>query len=297
MNVDPDARTALLRAGAVSREARERAVELVHEGGLLRELAEEVEGLMARRGLRPAFPTCISIDDVAAHYSPTHDDDLRFHRGNVVKLDLGAQQDGWVADTAQTVEVGTRNWTALIRASELALQTAIEAVHAGVSTRAIGEGIQRAIESQGYRPIRNLTGHTVERYLLHAGKSVPNIPHGHDVLEEGEVVAIEPFASSGAGQVDGRRGGNIYRVLRTKPLKQAELNDYLALLSKEFRTLPFAERWAYRVEPRTPTLLNSLLRTGAVMSYPALLDVEKGIVSQTEHTMIVRSSGAEVTTA
>jgi methionyl aminopeptidase len=288
---------ALLHAGKVSREARELAVGLVREGALFRDVADEVEGLMARRGLRPAFPTGISIDQVAAHYSPTHDDDLRFRRGNVVKLDLGAQQDGWIADTAVTVEVGTRNWTALVRASELALQTAIEAVHAGVSTRAIGEGIQRAIESQGYRPIRNLTGHTIERYLLHAGKSVPNIPHGHDVLQEGEVVAIEPFASSGAGQVDGRRTGNIYRVLHTKPLKQPELNDYLALLSREFKTLPFAERWAYRVEPRTPTLLNPLVRTGAVMSYPALLDLGNGIVSQTEHTMIVGSDGAEVTTA
>src|SRR5881396_3511296 len=281
--MDPDRHDALLHAGKVSREARERAVELVHEGGLLRALAEEVEGLMARRGLQPAFPTCISIDQVAAHYSPTHDDDLRFRRGNVVKLDLGAQQEGWIADTAQTVEVGTRNWTALIRASELALQTAVEAVHAGVSTRTIGEGIQRAIESHGFRPIRNLTGHSVERYLLHAGKSVPNIAHGHDVLEEGEVV--------------GRRTGNIYRVVRTKPTKQPELNDFLALLSREFKTLPFAERWAFRLEPRTPTLLNSLLRTGAVMSYPALLDLGNGIVSQTEHTMIVGSGGAEVTTA
>src|SRR5207237_9288143 len=104
------------------------------------------------------------------------------------------------------------------RASELPRQTAIEAVHAGVETGSIGEGIQRAIESQGYHPVRNLTGHTIERYLLHAGKSVPNIPHGHDILEEGEVGAIEPFASSGAGQVDGRRTGNIYRAVRPQPL-------------------------------------------------------------------------------
>src|SRR5207249_8937907 len=67
----------------------------------------------------PIFPTCISIDHVAAHYSPMHDDILRFRHGNVVKLDLGAQLDGWIADTAVTVEVGTRNWTELIRASEL----------------------------------------------------------------------------------------------------------------------------------------------------------------------------------
>src|SRR5205823_6611985 len=170
--MDTAIRDALRRAGAVSREARERGVELVREGALLRELAEEVEDLMRRRGLRPSFPTCLSIDDVAAHYTPTHDDTLRFRRGNVAKLDLG-------------------------------------------------------------------------------GKSVPNIPHGHDTLEEGEVVAIEPFASSGAGQVDGRRTGNIYRVVRPKPLKQTDLNDFLALLSNEFKTLPFAQRWAHRLEPRT----------------------------------------------
>jgi len=295
--MDAAARDALIQAGRVSREARERAVSLVREGVLLLEVAEEVEDLFRKRGLRPAFPTCISIDHVAAHYSPTHDDELRFRRGDVVKLDLGAHRNGWIADTAATVEVGTRNWTELRRASELALQTAIETVHAGVSTAAIGAGIQRAIESLGYKPIRNLTGHTVERYLLHAGKSVPNVPHGHDVLQAGEVVAIEPFASSGAGQVDGRRTGNIYRVLRTEPVKKAELNGFLRILANEFKTLPFAERWAHRLDPQAPDLLNGLVRVGAVMTYPALLDVGRGIVSQTEHTMIVGPKGAEVTTA
>ncbi len=295
--MDPDVRGWLLEAGRVSKEAKERAMGLVDDGVLLLDVAEEIEGLMRKRGLRPAFPTCISIDNVAAHYSPTHDDTLRFRRGNVVKLDLGAQRDGWVADTAVTVEVGTRNWSRLIQASELALQTAIEAVRPGVETRVLGEGIRRAIEANGYRPIRNLTGHTIERYVLHAGKSVPNIPHGHDTLEAGEVVAIEPFSSSGAGEVDGTRTGNIYRVLRTKPQKDDGLTEFLGALDAEFHGLPFAERWAYALNPKAPALLNQLLRTRAVMTYPALLDVGAGIVAQTEHTMIVRAGGAEVTTA
>jgi methionyl aminopeptidase len=295
--MDSDVRSALFEAGRVSREAKERAADLVREGALLFDVAEEVEGLMRRRGLRPSFPTCISIDNIAAHYSPTHDDTLRFRRGNVVKLDLGAQKDGWIADTAVTVEVGTRNWSRLIQASELALQTAIESVHPGVETRLLGEGIRRAIEANGYKPIRNLTGHTIERYILHAGKSVPNIPHGHDTLEEGEVVAIEPFSSSGAGEVDGRRTGNIYRIQRMKPLRDAALGEFLDRLSAEFTTLPFAERWAYALNPKAPALLNQLLRTGTVMTYPALLDVGSGIVAQTEHTMIVRPGGADVTTA
>jgi methionyl aminopeptidase len=295
--MDTETRAKLREAGRVSREAKERAMRMVSEGVLLLDVAEEVEGLMRRRGLRPAFPTCISVDNIAAHYSPTHDDPLRFRRGNVVKLDLGAHKDGWVADTAVTVEVGTRNWSRLIQASELALQTAIEAVHPGVETRLLGEGIRRAIESSGYKPIRNLTGHTIERYVLHAGKSVPNIPHGHDRLDEGDVVAIEPFSSSGAGEVDGRRTGNIYRVVQSKPLKQPDLDDFLQQLTVEFQTLPFAERWAYALDPKAPSLLNQLLRARAVMTYPALLDVAAGVVAQAEHTMIVAPSGAEVTTA
>ncbi len=295
--MDAEALAKLRKAGRVSKEARDRAVPLVADGALLLDVAEEVEDYMRRQGLRPAFPTCISLDDVAAHYSPTHDDSLRFRKGNVVKLDLGAHADGWVADTAVTVEVGTRNWTRLIEASELALQTAIEAVRPGVETRQLGAGIQRAIEAHGYKPIRNLTGHTVERYVLHAGKSVPNIPHGHDVLLQGEVVAIEPFSSSGAGEVDGHRTGSIYRVLRAKALKQPELNDFLQHLASEFATLPFAERWAHRLDARAPGYLNQLVRLGAIMMYPALLDVGRGIVAQTEHTMIVAPGGADVTTA
>ena len=295
--MNADIRARLREAGQVSKEAKERAAEMVADGVLLLDVAEEVEGIMRKHGLRPAFPTCISIDNIAAHYTPTHDDTLRFRRGNVVKLDLGAHKDGWVADTAVTVEVGTRNWSRLIQASELALQTAIEAVRPGVETRLLGEGIGRAIEANGYRPIRNLTGHTIERYVLHAGKSVPNIPHGHDSLEEGEVVAIEPFSSSGAGEVDGRRSGNIYRVLRTRPMRDPALSEFLGQLSEAFKTLPFAERWAYALTPKAPALLNHLLRTGAVMTYPALLDIGAGIVAQTEHTMIVTADGADVTTA
>ena len=295
--MDPDARDRLLLAGRVSKEAREKAVELAQEGVHLLDVAEEVESIMARRGLKPAFPTCISLDHVAAHYSPTHDDASRFRRGNVVKLDLGAHADGWVADTAVTVEVGTRNWGELIRASELALQTAIEGVRPGIGTWQLGAGIQRAIEAHGYKPVRNLTGHTIERYVLHAGKSVPNIPHGHDELRLNEVVAIEPFASSGAGTVDGKRTGNIYRVVQAKALRDPGLSEFLARLAAEYRSLPFAERWAYRLDPRAPTLLNRLVRAGAVMTYPALLDVGGGVVAQSEHTMIVTDEGAVVTTA
>src|SRR4030067_985094 len=111
---------------------------------------------------------------------------LALRRGNVVKLDLGAQVDGYIADTAVTVEVGTRNWTDLIKASEVALETAIEVCRPKTPTRLLGAAIERGIESYGDKPISDLTGHPTERYKLHAGKSIPNVGGmGDDVSAAG----------------------------------------------------------------------------------------------------------------
>src|SRR3972149_5491015 len=214
--MDDEVREKLRVAGRVAREAKELGVSLCRDGTSLLDIAERIEAHMRPRGAPPAFPTCISLDHVAAHYSPLHDDRLALRRGNVVKLDLGAQVDGYIADTAVTVEVGTRNWTDLIKASEVALETAIEVCRPKTPTRLLGAAIERAIESHGFKPISNLTGHTIERYKLHAGKSIPNVggasSHGGgDVIEAGDTVAIEPFATNGGGEGDGRKTGKIYR--------------------------------------------------------------------------------------
>src|SRR2546426_4623105 len=203
--MDASIREKLLLAGKVAAEARHLGVSLCREGALLLDIAERIEDHMRSRGAPPAFPTCLSIDHVAAHYSPVHDDRLALKRGNVVKLDLGAQVDGYIADTAATVEVGTRSWTELIKASEVACETAIEVCRPKTPTRLIGAAIERAIEGYGFKPISNLTGHTIERYHLHAGKSVPNVGGlGGDVVEAGGKPAVRPVATNRAGEGGGR---------------------------------------------------------------------------------------------
>src|SRR3990170_131772 len=271
--MDDEVREKLRVAGRIAREAKELGVSLCRDGTSLLDIAERIEAHMRSRGAPPAFPTCISLDHVAAHYSPLHDDRLALRRGNVVKLDLGAQVDGYIADTAVTVEVGTRNWTDLIKASEVALETAIEVCRPKTPPRLLGAAIERAIESYGYKPISNLTGHTIERYKLHAGKSIPNVggasSHGGgDVIEAGDTGAIKPAAT----------------------------RDFLKRIEESFHTLPFAERWCYAFDPKASVHLSRLLRAGLVMTYEALLDVGGGMVSQTEHTMIVDDDGVEVTT-
>ena len=295
--MDESVRQKLRLAGKVAAEARTLGVSLCKEGASLLDIAERIERHMRSHGAPPAFPTCLSIDHIAAPYSPVHDDRLTLKRGNVVKLDLGAQVDGYIADTAVSVEIATRNWTELIKASEQALETAIEVCRPNTPTRLIGAAIERAIESYGFKPISNLTGHTIERYNLHAGKSVPNVGGvGDEVVESGDTLAIEPFSTNGAGKVEGRKSGNIYRLLSTREIAPQPLNDFLHQVHEHFKTLPFSERWAYALDAKAPAHLGRLLRAGRIMTYESLVDVGRGIVAQTEHTMIVDGGGVEVTT-
>src|SRR3989337_861377 len=295
--MDDEVREKLGVAGRIAREAKELGVSLCRDGTSLLDIAERIEAHMRSRGAPPAFPTCISLDQVAAHYSPLHDDRLALRRGNVVKLDLGAQVDGYIADTAVTVEVGTRNWTDLIKASEVALETAIEVCRPKTPTRLLGAAIERAIESYGFKPISNLTGHTIEKYKLHAGKSVPNVGGvGEDVIEAGDTLAIEPFATNGGGKVEGRKTGNVYRLVRMREVTPAATNEFLKQIEANFHTLPFAGRWCHALDRKAAVHLSRLLRAGLVMTYEALLEVGGGLGSQTEHPMIVHENGIEVTT-
>ena len=296
--MDPETWEKLSKAGRAAADALNLGIGMMKEGARLLDIAEAVEGRVMQLGARPAFPVCICINDVAAHYSPTHDDQLVLKRGQVVKLDLGAHVDGYVADTARTVEIGTNRWSELIRASELALQAAIETVRPKVPTRLIGAAVERTIESFGFKPIINLTGHSIERYTLHAGKSIPNVgDRTSDVIAEGDVLAIEPFSSAGAGKVDGMSPANIYRLQRVRELRHEPSAGMLKFIEESFRGLPFAERWCHRFDDRAPVLLKRLQRAGLIIAYKQLVDVRGGMVAQTEHTMLVTAEGARLTTA
>ena len=189
------------RAARISAEARNRGARAVVPGATRRAVADEVESYIRAQGAEPAFPTNLSRNVEAAHYTPSPDDDVRFVEGDIVKVDVGAHLDGAIADTAVTVEVGSSHrQDRLLKAARDAVEAGIAEVRAGVAVDDLSKAIERAIHSGGFKPIENLTGHSIERYLLHAGKSIPNASGmSTDRLEEGEVVAIEPFATNGAG--------------------------------------------------------------------------------------------------
>lgn len=285
------------KAGKIASEARDLGAGLVKEGSRVLDVVSDIEALIIERGAFPAFPTNIAIDDVAAHFTPSSTEKMKFQRSQVVKIDVGVHVDGYVGDTARTVEVDTRNWDKLIEASSNALGVALEMIHPGLKLRTIGTSIERTIESFGYKSIINLTGHSLEQYNLHAGLSVPNVmDESTESIAKDMVLAIEPFATTGAGKVGGKKGGNIYRLVTDKEIGHKEADELREYIAERFTALPFTDRWCIDFDKKAKSHIQRLIRHGVVTTYPILRDVGRGIVSQREHSVVVTDSGCEILT-
>lgn len=300
--MDQEALEKQRRAGRIAREALEYGLGLIREGARLLDVAERTEERILSKGALPGFPVNISIDDQAAHFTPRHNDDgLSFSRGNLVKLDVGVHVDGYLADNARTVEVGTRNWIRLIEAADEAVTTAVEVMRPGTPMSMIGAAIERVIRSHGFKPVENLTGHSLRRYTLHADKSVPNVGNlrgerADQRVEAWEAFAIEPFTTTGAGRVEGRKMSNIYRIVEKRKSGVPEADALLEKVYEDFRTLPFSERWCHKLDERAAFHLQKLLQRRIVMGYPILVEQGGGMVAQSEDTVLVTEDGCEPTT-
>jgi methionyl aminopeptidase len=296
--MDDDVREKYNQAGKIAAEAREFGKQLIKEDRSILEVVTEIEDLIVKRGARVAFPVNIAIDDVAAHFTPKHDDTkLVFQRGNIVKLDVGAHLEGYIADTAVTVEVSTRNWQDLIKASKEALDVAIDMVRPGINLGHIGKAVAQTISQYGFKPISNLTGHSLEKYKLHAGISIPNVEEYYpEKVKAGQVLAIEPFATDGAGEVKGYKMSNIYRYVRDRPINDNDANHILTKIKNYRKSLPFSERWCNRYLPNPKKALHRLMQNRIISMYPILKDKGSGMVSQAEHSVVVTKDGCEVIT-
>ncbi len=279
-------------AGRILVEVKEGALEKVKEGALLLEVAEFVERSIREKGGEPAFPCNISLNDEAAHATPSIDDEAVFSN-ELVKIDIGVHVDGYIADSAVTVDLSGENGE-LVKASESALNAAIAIIRDGVSTGEIGEVIEQAIRERGYRPVVNLSGHGLARYNAHTAPTIPNVRFEHGVvLKENDVVAIEPFATDGVGKVAEHGHVEIYSLIKARPVRVSEAKKLLKEI-ENYQGLPFAKRWLPK--ERLDLALRTLNNAGALREYPVLREEGEGLVSQAEHTVIVTKEGCEVTT-
>jgi methionyl aminopeptidase len=279
-------------AGEILAQVRDEAVERVEVGTAYLELTEWVEDRIRELGGEPAFPLNISVDNEAAHGAAAPEDDRTIGE-EMVKLDIGVHIDGWLADTAVTIDfTGTDD---LVDASAEALEAAIETVEPGVHTGEVGAAIEEVIDGYGYNPVVNLTGHGLGHWDQHTEPNIPNraVQQGVE-FEVGDVVAIEPFATDGSGKVSEGSDEEIYALEHEKSVRDRSARQVLEQVTGAYRTLPFARRW---LDARRAEMALRRLKTNDVIhGYPVLQEDDDALVSQTEHTLIVTEDGCEVTT-
>jgi len=279
-------------AGRILAEVREEAVERVEVGASHLAVAEFVEERIRELGGEPAFPMNISVDEEAAHATPSADDEETFGE-EMVNIDIGVHVEGWLADSAITVDLSGND--DLVAASADALEAAIDTVEPGVETGHVGAVIERAIEGHGYNPVVNLTGHGLGHWEQHTPPNIPNREVSQSVeLEVGDVVAVEPFATDGGGKVKEGSAEEIFALENESSIRNREARQALEQITDEFRTLPFATRWLDVSRPGMA--LRRLKQRDIVHGYPVLKEEDGRLVSQKEHTVIVTEDGCEVTT-
>ena len=285
-------------AGRIAGDARREGEALVVAGARVRDVCEAVEDSIRRRGGGLAFPVQSSRNAIAAHYCPSPEDETVYADGDLAKLDLGVHVDGWVVDTAVTVNVGARRENQpLVDAARAALQAAIAEAAPGRAVRRLSAAIERTIRERGFHSVRNLCGHGVGRWIVHCPPPIPNAPDDSpDRLEAGMTIAIEPFATDGAGHVVERGAPEVFRAHGVTGIPGGDPEVLAAI--RAFNGLPFARRQLAALDrSRVEDTLRALRAARKLAAYPPLVDAGGCRIAQAEHTVYVGTEGVEVLTA
>lgn len=286
----------IIKVGKIASQVREYAKTIIKKDFSLLEIAEKIEEKIIELGAKPAFPANLSIDEVAAHYTPSYDDKKTAH--GLLKVDCGVHIDGWVADTAFSLDLENNPENKkLIQASEKALEEAIKISNSKTHLNKIGEAIQKTIESYGFSPIVNLCGHSMEQYHLHAGITIPNF----DNKKENELGiglrAIEPFATNGVGKIKDSKPSGIYMLTDERTPRSPIAREVLEFIAEEYQTLPFCSRWIVKKLGLKYLIgLKQLEDNGNLHHFAQLVEETGAKISQAEHTLLIEKDKVTVIT-
>jgi len=282
-------------SGKITSEVKSLVPKEVRPGVSFLEVCDFVRREVESRGGRLAFPTGIGVNQVTAHYAPLDGDASVFKEDDLVKVDFGVHVDGYVTDTSVTVTYNPE-YNLLLEATQRALDVAIESARRETRTGEIGRVIHREAARFGFKTIENLTGHTVGRYVVHAGKSIPNLyMAGTQDLKRGDVFAIEPFLTFGsaAGYVIDAPSKTIFSIVGRKKTGTPELDSFTDRVWADRRTLPFTPRWysSQYGSQRLDGIISKLLEKKILRAYPTLVEASGNPVAQFEHTLALDEGG------
>jgi methionyl aminopeptidase len=290
---------AFRQAGKLAARIRDESKSMIMVGESLLDIAETIEKMILEEGARPAFPVNISINDLAAHYTPEAECESTLGENDLVKVDLGIEINGALSDTAYSVDLSGENGK-LVEASDEALKNAIASIRPGVTVGEIGGIIEGTINGYGFKPISNLSGHMIKSNELHAGVEIPNVKSNDPYkFVEGDIFAVEPFSTTGSGYVEDLEQVEIFSIYMPSKIRMRQSRMIIDYVLKNYGMLPFAERWIrknFQSKLLVSAALRELLQNHFIRGYPVLREAGRGLVSQAEHTVRVTADGCEILT-
>ncbi len=295
--MDAEAEKKYIEAGKIAASVMNYARKIIKPEMPLLEAVEKIEDKIFELRAKPAFPVDLSCNEIAAHYTPLYDD--KSTAEGLLKIDIGVEIDGFPVDTASSIDLSPeQKYKDLINASSEALKNAIKILKVGIKTQEIGKVVEKTIRDYGFNPIRNLYGHELGRFSIHSGLQIPSYDDkSGTTLKEG-VFAIEPFATTGIGLVANNSSINeVFQLEEKRQIRDANAREILNFIEKEYKAFPFCTRWLVKkFGTRALFALSLFKKENMLNQYPPLIEKSNGIVSQTEHTIIVTEGKIKVLT-
>ena len=276
----------LKKAGKTAAQVLGYGKGLIKKDASMVEVLDKTEEKIFELGAKPAFPAQISCNHLAAHYCPDEEDKTVFS-DQLVCLDVGVHVDGFIGDTAATVDLSGK-YSDLVKAAEESLENAIKTIKVGVTLGEIGKAIQDTIQKYGFSPVRNLSGHGLGKYEIHTKPNIPNFDNGDSTqIDKGAVFAIEPFASTGAGIVQDSGIATVFELSNKKPVRNPITRQVLREI-ESYNELPFTTRWLTRkFGAKAKFALREMEQLGMLHAHHPLADKDKGMISQAEHSILI----------
>jgi len=288
--MDDQTKQNYIRAGRLSAEALEFGKGLLKKGNSFLDITQKIEKKIFDLGGKPAFPVQISCNEIAAHFC-VEEDDKNVLDDQVVSLDLGVHIDGAIGDNAYTIDLSGK-YSDLVKAAQQALAEALKIVSVGTELRQIGKMIHDTIAGYGYNPVRNLSGHGLGLYNIHTKPTIPNIDNGDkNTIQKGMTFAVEPFATTGSGVIHEKGHPTVFMIKQKKPVRNPITRNILREI-ETYENQPFAKHWlTKKFGAKANFGLRELTQLEIIHEYPPLVEVNQGIVTQAEHSMMIDDEG------
>ncbi|MGC9309097.1 MAG: type II methionyl aminopeptidase [Candidatus Nanoarchaeia archaeon] len=282
------------KAGTIASQIKQYVREIVKKDMLLIEIANKIDEKIKELGGKPAFPVNLSVNEIAAHYTPGLNDDKKAE--GLLKIDIGVEVEGYIADTAFSLDLTEdKKHEEMIKTNETILQETLQELTTGSKISDIGKLIQEKLAGR-YAIVKNLSGHQLDKNIIHAGVNIPNYENNNETPIKDKALAIEPFLTTGQGEVYEGPKSEIYRLERHGPIRDKDARRLLVYIKEKYNTKPFCKRWLEKHGfDKLDFSLNQLVKAGILHNYSVLIEKSKQPVSQAEQTIIITDK-VEVTT-